>query len=77
VPQVRPERTWAENDMFRLLFLFDFAKSYGGLPPDFLLSLVALSSLMRLSLLKAAHVDVGECHEAGNPGRPSYSAHVP
>jgi hypothetical protein len=26
-------------------------------PPDFLLSLVALSSLMRLSLLKAALVD--------------------
>jgi hypothetical protein len=35
-----------------------------GLPPDFLLSLMALSSLMRLSLLKAAHVDVGERHVA-------------
>jgi hypothetical protein len=27
----------------------------GGLPPDFLWSLVALAHLMRLSLLKAAH----------------------
>jgi hypothetical protein len=47
-----------------------------GLPRDFLWSLVALSSLMRLSLLKAAHVAVGECRVSGNPGRPSYSAHV-
>jgi hypothetical protein len=31
---------------------------------------------MRLSLLKAAHVDVGESTVAGNPGRPSFSAHV-
>ena len=35
-----PQRTWAENDMFRLLLLFDFAKSYGGLRPDSLWSLV-------------------------------------
>jgi hypothetical protein len=27
-------------------------------------------------LTEAAHVAVGECHVAGNPGRPSYSAHV-
>jgi hypothetical protein len=47
-----------------------------GLLPDFLSSLVALANLMRLSLLKAAHVDVGECHVAGNPGRPSFSAQV-
>jgi hypothetical protein len=32
-----------------------------GFPPAFLLSLVVLANLMRLSLLKAAHVDVGEC----------------
>jgi hypothetical protein len=56
--------------------LGNIAKSYGGLPPDFLSSLVALTNLMRLSLLKAAHVGVGECHVAGNPGRPSFSAHV-
>jgi hypothetical protein len=37
---------------------------------------VALASFMRLSLLKAARVAVGECRAAGNPGRPSYSAHV-
>jgi hypothetical protein len=35
-------------------------KEKGGASPDFLWSLVALASLMRLSLLKAAHV-------AGNP----------
>ena len=33
-------------------------KKKEGLPPDFLWSLVALASLMRLSLLKAAHVAV-------------------
>jgi hypothetical protein len=75
-PRAGNPDTWAENDMFRLLLLFDFAKSYGGLPPDFLWSLVALANFMRLSLLKAAHAAVGECHVAGNPGRPSYSAHV-
>jgi hypothetical protein len=46
-------------------------KKKEGLPPNFLWSLVALASLMRLSLLKAAHAAVGECHVAGNPGRPS------
>jgi hypothetical protein len=44
-------------------------KKKEGLPPDFLLSLVALARLMRLSLLKAAHAAVGERHVAGNPGR--------
>jgi hypothetical protein len=57
-------------------FVAGVAKTFVGLRPDFLLSLVALANLMRLSLLKAAHVDVGECHIAGNPGRPSCSAHV-
>jgi hypothetical protein len=52
------------------------SKSDCGLPPDFVWSLVALARLMRLSLLKAAHVDIGQCHVAGNPGRPSFSAHV-
>jgi hypothetical protein len=33
-------------------------------------------NLMRLSLLKAAHVVVGECRASGNPGRPSSSAQV-
>jgi hypothetical protein len=37
-------------------------------PPDFLLRLVAAANFMRLSLTKAAHVDVGECRVAGNPG---------
>jgi hypothetical protein len=36
--------------------------------PDFLLRLVALANFMRLSLLKAAHVGVGECNVTGNPG---------
>jgi hypothetical protein len=36
--------------------------SVSMLRPDFLLTVVTLSSLTRLSLLKAAHVDVGECH---------------
>jgi hypothetical protein len=36
--------------------------------PDFLLRLEALASFMRLSSLKAAHVDVGENRVAGNPG---------
>jgi len=68
--------------MFRLLFLAQpgfarrFRKSYGGLRPDFLLNLVALASFMRLSLLKAARVAVGEYGVTGNPGRPSFSAQV-
>jgi hypothetical protein len=37
--------------------------------PDFLLILVALANFMRLSLMKAAHVDLGECSVAGNPVR--------
>src|SRR5271156_3571171 len=41
-------------------------------PPDFLWSLVALAYLMRLSLLKAAHAAVGECHVAGNPGQRAF-----
>jgi hypothetical protein len=32
------------------------------------LVLVALANSMRRSLTKAAHVDVGECRVAGNPG---------
>jgi hypothetical protein len=36
--------------------------------PDFLLRPVALASFMRLSLRKAANVDVGEDRVAGNPG---------
>jgi hypothetical protein len=44
----------------------------GGSPPDFLWSLVALAHLMRLSLLKAAHAAVGECHVAGNPGQRAF-----
>ncbi len=52
------------------------SKALVGLPPDFLLRLVALGSFMRLSLLKGAQVDVGECRVTGNPGRPSYSTDV-
>ena len=33
-------------------------KAIVGLPPDFLSSLLALVKFMRLSLLKAAHVDL-------------------
>jgi hypothetical protein len=35
------------------------AKAIVGLPPDFLLILLALTNSMRLSLMKAAHADVG------------------
>jgi hypothetical protein len=66
VPQVRPGVpgpkliffdcfSWLNRDL-----LIDVAKTLVGLPPYFLWSLVALSSLMRLSLLKATHVDLGE-----------------
>jgi hypothetical protein len=55
-------------------FLVRLARAIVGLPPDFLWSLVALAHLMRLSLLKAAHAAVGECHAAGNPDRPPFSA---
>jgi hypothetical protein len=34
-------------------------KALGGLPPDFLSDLFALAGFMRLSLMKAAHEDVG------------------
>jgi hypothetical protein len=58
----------------------EIAKDNGGLPPDFLSILVASANLMRLSLLKAAHVVAGECQVAGNPeyaganeGHPSIS----
>ena len=36
--------------------------------PDFLSRSVVSASFMRLSLPKAAHVDVGEGRAAGNPG---------
>jgi hypothetical protein len=47
---------------------FDFAQAGSRLPPDFLLRLVALAKLKRLSLLKAAHAGVGECRVTGSPG---------
>ncbi len=47
-------------------------KEKGGLPPNFLWSLVALASLRRLSLLKTAHVAIAECRVAGNPGPPDF-----
>jgi hypothetical protein len=84
VPQVRqsvpgPKMICFDCFFFpRLDLLLDMAetKNYEGLRPDFLWSLVALAHIMRLSLLKAAHAAVGECHVAGNPGRPSFAAHV-
>jgi hypothetical protein len=36
--------------------------------PDFLSSLVALATSMRLSLVKAAHAGVGKGRVTGNPG---------
>jgi hypothetical protein len=57
-------------------FVAGVAKTLVGLPPDFLSSLLALANLMRLFLLKAAHAVLDDCHVAGNPGRPSFSAHV-
>jgi hypothetical protein len=43
-------------------------RSLHSAAPDFLSSLVALASFMRLSLMKAAHAGVGECSVTGNPG---------
>ena len=37
----------------------DEAKAIVGLPPDFLYTFMALANSMRLSLVKAAHADVG------------------
>jgi hypothetical protein len=34
-PRAGNPDTWAENDIFRLLLLFDFAKSYGRALPGF------------------------------------------
>ena len=55
-------RTWVEHDLFPMLsppvYTYLQEKKKEGLPPDFLWSLVALASLMRLSLLKAAHAVV-------------------
>jgi hypothetical protein len=81
VPHVRElSRTWVNTSFFecfhhRVYTCFQ-EKKKERLSPDFLWSLVALAHLMRLSLLKAAHAAVGECHVAGNPGRPSFSTHV-
>jgi hypothetical protein len=47
-----------------------------GLPPDFLLSLVALATFMRLSSKKAARVAVGERRGQEIRVRPSFSAQV-
>jgi hypothetical protein len=74
VPHVRGlSRTWVEYDLFPMLsppVHTDLQeKKKEGLAPDFLWSLVALASLMRLSLLKAAHGAVGQCRISGNPSR--------
>src|SRR5271170_7496320 len=81
VPHVRGlSRTWVEHELFPMLspsvYTYSQERKKEGLPPDFLWSLVALASLMRLSLRKAAHVAVGECRVSGNPDRPSCSTHV-
>jgi hypothetical protein len=41
-----------------------------GVPPDFLLCLLALAYFMRLSLMKAAHAALGgaPCRKSGNLG---------
>ena len=43
-------------------------RSLHSAPPDFLLRVVALAEFVRLSLRKAAYVDVDECRVVGNPG---------
>jgi hypothetical protein len=52
------------------------ANAMMGLPPDFLLSLVALATFMRLSSKKAARVAVGERHVQEIRVAPSFSAQV-
>jgi hypothetical protein len=48
--------------------IFPASRQSDGAAPDFLSRLVALANFLRLSLLKAAHVEVGERSVAGNPG---------
>jgi hypothetical protein len=60
VPPFGDEKSLRENQRNR--------RSLHYATPDFLSRLVALASFMRLSLPKAAHVDVGEDRVAGNPG---------
>jgi hypothetical protein len=45
-----------------------FSCCFIGRFPDFLLSLMGVADFMRLSVKKAAHVGIGECGVAGNPG---------
>ena len=47
-----------------------------GLRPDFLSSLLALMNFMRLSLMKAAHEDVGGAPWQEIRVAPTFSAHV-
>jgi hypothetical protein len=49
--------------------LVEITKTLVGLPPDFLSRLLALSNLMRLSLLKAAHANLfgAACRKSWSP----------
>jgi hypothetical protein len=58
VPHVRTSVRGPKMIFFDCFLADRYRKSCGGLPPDFLWSLVALAHLMRLSLLKAAHAVV-------------------
>ena len=65
MPRPQP-RTWDDNDLFPVLYTgapqtgnrVQKARKGRSLP-DFLLSFLAPPNLMRLSLMKAAHVGVG------------------
>jgi hypothetical protein len=48
-----------------------FSCCFIGRFPDFLLGWMGVAEFMRLSVKKAAHVGIGECRVAGNPGAPS------
>ena len=66
--------------MFRLLFLLselliDVAKTLAGLPPTYCGAWSTFEPHAAF-LTESRHVDLDERHEAGNPGRPSFSAQV-
>jgi hypothetical protein len=70
VPHVRLSVRGPKMICFDCFWLIDFAKAMVGFPRISCGVWWRLAHFMRLSLLKAAHAAVGECHVAGNPGRP-------
>jgi hypothetical protein len=53
-------------------FVAGVAKNHGRLPPGFPVGFGGAVESHSAFLLKATHVNVGECHVAENPGRPVF-----